>query len=79
MQLSGNRVVSCSSDATIRIWDVEAGVSIQTLTGHEAAIYCCQYDPARNVVVTGSMDKSIRYWDLNSAGKEFSLDYLSLR
>lgn len=68
VQLAGNRVVSCSSDATVRVWDVEAGVCTQTLTGHDAAIYCCQYDPARNVVVTGSMDKTIRFWDLNASG-----------
>lgn len=69
VQLAGNRVVSCSSDSTVRVWDVEAGVCTQTLTGHDAAIYCCQYDPARNVVVSGSMDKTIRFWDLNASGK----------
>ena len=69
VQLAGSRVVSCSSDSTVRVWDVEAGVCTQTLTGHDAAIYCCQYDPARNIVVSGSMDKTIRFWDLNASGK----------
>jgi WD40 repeat protein len=72
VQLAGNRAVSCSSDATVRVWDVEAGVCTQTLTGHDAAIYCCQYDPVRNVVVSGSMDKTLRFWDLNASGNSKS-------
>jgi len=68
VQLAGNRLVSCSSDGTLRLWDVEAGLCTRIMTGHESAIYCCQYDPVRNAVVTGSMDKTLRFWDLNAAG-----------
>jgi WD40 repeat protein len=31
----GTKVVSCSDDATVRVWDVGRGECINTLTGHD--------------------------------------------
>jgi WD40 repeat protein len=30
----GTKVVSCSNDKTVRVWDVSRGECINTLTGH---------------------------------------------
>jgi WD40 repeat protein len=32
---NGSKVVSCSEDKTVRVWDVNRGECIATLTGHE--------------------------------------------
>jgi len=78
VQLSDNTVTSCSSDGTIRTWDAEAGTCFNILTGHLGAVYCLQYDSLRNVVVTGAMDKTIKFWDLRSAGSSKSGCYQTL-
>jgi WD40 repeat protein len=34
----GTKVVSCSDDKTVRIWDVSLGECIRTLTGHDGSV-----------------------------------------
>jgi WD40 repeat protein len=40
----GTKVVSCSADKTLRIWDVNLEECIVTLTGHEDMVSCCQLE-----------------------------------
>jgi WD40 repeat protein len=34
----GTKVVSCSNDKTVRVWDVSRGECISTLTGHDGRV-----------------------------------------
>jgi WD40 repeat protein len=34
----GTKVVSCSEDKTVRVWDVSRGECINTLTGHDSSV-----------------------------------------
>jgi WD40 repeat protein len=34
----GTKVVSCSLDKTVRVWDVSRGECINTLTGHDGPV-----------------------------------------
>jgi WD40 repeat protein len=34
----GTKVVSCSNDNTVRVWDVSRGKCINTLTGHDDGV-----------------------------------------
>jgi WD40 repeat protein len=34
----GTKVVSCSNDMTVRVWDVSRGECIHTLTGHDGSV-----------------------------------------
>jgi WD40 repeat protein len=36
--LDGTKVVSCSDDKTVRVWDVSRGECINTLTGHDGGV-----------------------------------------
>jgi WD40 repeat protein len=40
----GTKVVSCSLDKTVRVWDVSRGECIATLTGHNDAVSICQLE-----------------------------------
>ncbi|MEI6165862.1 MAG: MFS transporter [bacterium] len=51
-----------SENSLVRIWDVNNGQLIQTLKGHKQAISCVIYKPDLRVILSGSMDESIRLW-----------------
>ena len=60
-----NRIVSWSTDKTIRIWDVKSGSCLQVLKGHKSGI--------NNVLLLSdeqllswSSDKTIRLWDIET-------------
>ena len=62
--LPDGRIVSGSSDRTIRIWsrDKNGSWSSEVLQGHTASIWCLQALPDGRIV-SGSEDKTIRIWD----------------
>ena len=58
-------LVSAALDDTVRVWDLNAGRCIGLLEGHLSSVRCLQVQ--ENFVATGSMDASIRFWDLSQA------------
>jgi WD40 repeat protein len=69
--LSGQRAVSGSGDKTVKVWDLAdargRGSCKTTIRGHEAGVTCVQLDDD-NVLVSGSLDKTLRRYDLNDSG-----------
>ena len=72
---NGTRVVTGSSDKTIRIWDAESGAVIgEPLTGHDGWVWSVAYSPDGRHIISGSGDRTIRTWDAEAgtaAGKLF--------
>lgn len=62
-----------SFDGTCRIWDVESGRGLFTLTGHTAEISNCMYSFAGDQIVTGSMDGTARIWNATTGDCRFEL------
>ncbi|KAI9851325.1 MAG: Mitochondrial fission protein [Thelocarpon superellum] len=58
-------MVTAALDDTVRVWDLHAGRCMGLLEGHHASVRCLQVED--NIVATGSMDASIRLWDLSRA------------
>ncbi|KAL1959119.1 hypothetical protein VTO42DRAFT_2906 [Malbranchea cinnamomea] len=58
-------MVSAALDDTVRVWDLNLGRCIGLLEGHHASVRCLQIED--NILATGSMDASIRLWDLSRA------------
>ncbi|KAJ6144884.1 hypothetical protein N7470_008779 [Penicillium chermesinum] len=58
-------MISAALDDTVRVWDMNVGRCSGLLEGHHASVRCLQIED--NIVATGSMDASVRLWDLSRA------------
>ncbi|XP_026319567.1 dynein assembly factor with WDR repeat domains 1 [Hyposmocoma kahamanoa] len=64
---SGKRCLTGSYDRTCKVWDVEQGQELKTLSGHQNVVYTVAFNfPLCNRVITSSFDKSAKIWDPES-------------
>ncbi|ETO10601.1 hypothetical protein RFI_26776 [Reticulomyxa filosa] len=65
---NGYTICSGSSDATIRIWDIETTKQLNVFKGHEYTLNDVKYGSNElvNTILSGSWDKSVRLWDIRS-------------
>jgi platelet-activating factor acetylhydrolase IB subunit alpha len=54
-----------SRDKTIKLWNVETGVCIATLNGHDNWVRALVFHPDGKYLLSSSDDKSIKIWDLD--------------
>ena len=59
----GKRIVSGSSDRTIRIWDATTGKELEILEGHTGGVSSVSFSPDGKLIVSNSYDRTIRIWD----------------
>lgn len=81
----GDRLVSCSADRTVRIWDVETHEEVAVLQGHEAAVRSVAISsrqtsfwqaphPSTDLIASASDDRTIRVWNAQDPGEVTILD-----
>lgn len=56
-----NQAYSGSMDSTVRIWDLNNGQCVHTLTGHTSLVGLISISPTR--LVSASADTTVRSWD----------------
>ena len=61
----GTKIVSGSSDNTIKVWDLSTGKDLLTLKGHKDIVDAVAITPDGTKIVSGSVDKTIKVWDFN--------------
>ena len=61
----GDRLVSCSDDKSIIVWDIVNGQIISTLNGHLDYVLTIALLP-NGWLASGSADRTIRFWDLET-------------
>ena len=62
----GRRIVSGSTDNTLRLWDANTGKAIGApLQGHGGLVNSVAFSPDGRRIVSGSTDNTLRLWDAN--------------
>lgn len=61
-------LASASFDSTVRLWDVERGVCIHTLTKHTEPVYSVAFSPDGKFLASGSFDKCVHIWSTQTGG-----------
>ena len=67
----GAKVVSAGGDGEVKLWDAERGQEIATMYGHQADAGSISFPAAsksEQVFCTGSVDKTVKMWDLRQRG-----------
>mmetsp|Transcript_1399 Transcript_1399/g.1793 ORF Transcript_1399/g.1793 Transcript_1399/m.1793 type:complete len:200 (+) Transcript_1399:175-774(+) len=60
----GAHLVSGSRDKTVRIWQVQTGACLMSLSGHDNWVRGVAFQPNGKYILTAAEDKTIRIWDL---------------
>jgi WD40 repeat protein len=59
----GKTLATGSGDDTIKLWNVETGQEIRTLTGHNSGVLSVSFSPDGKTLATGSGDGTIKLWN----------------
>jgi WD40 repeat protein len=62
----GSRAVSGYDDGTVRVWDLDSGARLRTLTGHTGRVAAVAVSADGSRAVSGGADGTVRVWDLDS-------------
>lgn len=67
------RVISAADDHTLKVWDLESGAELVTLTGHIDEVTAVAVIPDGQYAVSASKDKTLKLWDLENGELRLSL------
>jgi platelet-activating factor acetylhydrolase IB subunit alpha len=63
---SGDQLLSCSRDQTIKLWEVASGYCLRTYSGHSEWVRCLSISLDGLHLASGSVDHSIMIWEITS-------------
>lgn len=67
MLRDGVTLGSASADSTIKLWNINTGALLRTLTGHKGTVTSIDQSLSNaNLLISGSADSSIKVWNLTS-------------
>lgn len=65
---SGELIIAgCQDPFEIYIWSLRTGKCLDILHGHQGPVSCLSFSNSTNILISGSWDKTLRFWDLYNA------------
>ncbi|KAJ3096801.1 Cell division control protein 48 B [Phlyctochytrium planicorne] len=61
--------ITCGSDHLVHIWDIATRRLARSLKGHTGPVTSCSLSKDGSKVFTGSIDNTIRVWDINTGNE----------
>jgi len=58
-------MTAANADKSLRIWDVRTGRLVMSWMGHSENIWSTVFVPNGKGLLSGSQDKTMKYWDVN--------------
>jgi WD40 repeat protein len=62
----GRRLASCSSDRTVRLWEIDSG-ACRKLLGHTDEVFAVAFHPDGTRLASGGHDRAVWLWDVERA------------
>ncbi len=62
----GTTLASVSDDQTIRLWDVNTGQILRTISGHSSGVWSVAFCPQGMTLASGSDDQTVKLWDVST-------------
>ena len=62
---SGNYLMSCADDQTVKIWDIRQAKILYTIQGHKGKVTSAAFSPCGNHFVTGGSETVVMLWNCN--------------
>ncbi len=62
----GKTFASGSNDNTIKLWSVDGGREIKTLSGHTDWVWAVAFSSDKKTLASGSLDKTIKLWNVET-------------
>lgn len=50
----------------VRVWNVQTGQQLERLKGHKDSVYSVAFSPDGKTLVSGSLDRTLRLWDVSA-------------
>ena len=63
-------ILSASDDQTLRLWNYESRSCLSVLTGHNHYVMCASFHPSEDLIVSASLDQTVRVWDTTGLRKK---------
>ncbi|KAF9438650.1 hypothetical protein BGZ76_006211 [Entomortierella beljakovae] len=64
LQFDDSFLITGSYDNTAKVWNIETGECLRTLSGHALCIRALHFDDAK--LITGSMDRTLKIWNYHT-------------